>query len=79
MLGLKGRLDVGLRIMPPWIGLFMALVVAAQVTLTAAAWLPQSPDDIAGRGVLPAIIPIKSTHMFMLNYGLNPVLINATF
>lgn len=53
-----GRLEVGLRIMLPWIGLFTALVVAAQVTLTAAPGAPQSPDVTVGRGALLPIIPV---------------------
>lgn len=69
LLGLRGILAVGLRIMPPWIGLFMVLVVAAQVTLTAEPGVPHSPDVIAGRGVLPPIIPVqkpkKVRHRYM--------------
>lgn len=52
-------LAVGLRIMPACTGLFMAVAVGAQVTLTAGAWLPQSPDVMAGRGALPPIIPAQ--------------------
>lgn len=52
-----GRLAVGFRIIPPWIGRFMALVVAAQVTLTAELCGAHSPDGIAGRGGLLPTIP----------------------
>jgi len=52
-------LAVGVRIMPACTGLFMALAVGAQVTLMAEAWLPQSPDVMAGRGALPLIIPAQ--------------------
>lgn len=76
-MGLTGRLDVGLRIMPPWIGLFMALVVVAQVTLTAAPWAPQSPDGNVGRGVLLLIIPIKNRHTKRLNCALKRALDSA--
>lgn len=51
---------MGLRIMPACTGLFMAPAVGAQVTLTAGAWLPQSPDAMAGRGALPPIIPAQN-------------------
>lgn len=59
LLGLKGMLAVGLRIRPACTGLFMALAVGAHVTLTAEAWLPHSPDVMAGRGALPLIIPAQ--------------------
>lgn len=52
-----GMLDVGFRIMPPWIGRFMAPVVAAQVTLTAVLCGAHSPEGMAGREVLLPIIP----------------------
>lgn len=52
-------LAVGLRIRPACTGLFMALAVGAHVTLTAEAWLPHSPDVMAGRGALPLIIPAQ--------------------
>lgn len=42
----------------------MALAVGAQVTLTAEAWLPQSPDVMAGRGALPLIIPAQKPDRF---------------
>lgn len=51
-----GMLAVGFRIMPPWIGRFMALVVAAQVTLTELCGA-QSPDGIVGRAALLPIMP----------------------
>lgn len=59
LLGLKEMLAVELRIMPACTGLFTALAVGAQVTLTAVAWPPQSPDVMAGRGALPLIIPAQ--------------------
>lgn len=59
LLGLKGMLAVGLRIMPACTGRAMAPAVGAHVTLTAGAWLPQSPDAMAGRGALPPIIPAQ--------------------
>lgn len=52
-----GMLAVGFRIIPPWIGRFMALVVAAQVTLTAELCGAHSPDGIVGREALLPIIP----------------------
>lgn len=52
-----GMLAVGFRIIPPWIGRFMALVGAAQVTLTAELCGAHSPDGIVGREALPPIIP----------------------
>lgn len=52
-----GMLAVGFRIIPPWMGRFMALVVAAQVTLTAELCGGHSPDGIAGRAALLPIIP----------------------
>lgn len=64
LLGLKGMLAVGLRIMPACTGRFMAPAVGAQVTLTAGAWLPQSPDAMAGRGALPPIIPAQKPNRY---------------
>lgn len=52
-----GMLAVGFRIMPPWIGRFMAPVVAAQVTLTAELGGAHSPEGMVGREVLLPIIP----------------------
>lgn len=52
-----GMLAVGFRIIAPWIGRFMALVVAAQVTLTAEFCGAHSPDGIEGRAALLLIIP----------------------
>lgn len=52
-----GMLAVGFRIIPPWIGRFMALLVAAQVTLTAGLWGAHSPDGIVGRAALLPIMP----------------------
>ena len=57
LLGLMGMLAVGFRIIPPWIGRFMALVAAAQVTLTAALWGAHSPDGRVGRAALLPIMP----------------------
>ena len=51
-----GMLAVGFRIIPPWIGRFMALVVAAQVTLTELCGA-HSPDGTVGRAALLLIIP----------------------
>lgn len=53
-----GMLAVGFRIMPPWIGRFMAPVVAAQVTLTAGLCGAHSPEGMLGREVLLPIIPV---------------------
>lgn len=53
-----GMLAVGFRIIPPWIGRFMALVVAAQVTLTAELCGAHSPDGMVGRAELLPIIPV---------------------
>ena len=52
-----GMLAVGFRIIPPWIGRFMALLVAAQVTLTAGLWGAHSPDGMVGRAALLPIMP----------------------
>ena len=54
---LMGMLAVGFRIIPPWIGRFMALLVAAQVTLTAGLWGAHSPDGMVGRAALLPIMP----------------------
>lgn len=56
-MGLMGMLAVGFRIIPPWIGRFMALLVAAQVTLTAGLWGAHSPDGMVGRAALLPIMP----------------------
>lgn len=78
LLGLRGMLAVGLRIMPACTGRFMAPPVGAQLTLTAGAWLPQSPEAMAGRGALPPIIPVQKPntlrHQHMIRTALTPLL-----